>query len=74
MPGFLVHVGATVQCAHGGSAQPTVPNPKVTVGGSTHGHHRGTLYGRGLQFPAAALRQRPLCDRPMGDRCYPDNL
>jgi hypothetical protein len=33
MPGFLLHVGATVQCAHGGQAQPTAPNPQVTVGG-----------------------------------------
>jgi hypothetical protein len=33
MPGPLVHVGATVTCAHGGQAQPTVPNPRVTVMG-----------------------------------------
>lgn len=33
MPGFLVHVGATVMCAHGGQAQATVPNPRVTVMG-----------------------------------------
>lgn len=33
MPGFLLHVGATVTCAHGGQAQPTVPNPRVTVMG-----------------------------------------
>ena len=33
MPGFLLHVGATVICAHGGQAQPTVPNPRVLVGG-----------------------------------------
>lgn len=33
MPGFLVHVGATVQCAHAGTAQPTAPNARVTVGG-----------------------------------------
>jgi hypothetical protein len=33
MPGFLTHVGATVTCAHGGQAQPTVPNPRVTVMG-----------------------------------------
>lgn len=33
MPGFLVHVGATVTCAHGGQAQPTVANPRVTVMG-----------------------------------------
>jgi hypothetical protein len=31
MPGFLLHVGATVLCAHGAPAQPTVPNPRVTV-------------------------------------------
>jgi hypothetical protein len=33
MPGFLLHVGATVLCSHGGQAQPTVPNPRVTVNG-----------------------------------------
>lgn len=33
MPGFLVHVGAQVLCAHGGQATPTVPNPRVLVGG-----------------------------------------
>jgi hypothetical protein len=33
MPGFMLHVGATVMCAHGGQAQPTVPNPRVTVMG-----------------------------------------
>ena len=33
MPGFLVHVGAQVMCAHGGQAQPTVPNPRVVVSG-----------------------------------------
>lgn len=33
MPGFLLHVGAMVQCAHGGMAQPTVPNPRVKVMG-----------------------------------------
>jgi hypothetical protein len=33
MPGFLVHVGATVLCSHGGQAQPTAPNPRVMVSG-----------------------------------------
>jgi hypothetical protein len=33
MPGFLLHQGATVQCAHGGQAQPTAPNPRVMVSG-----------------------------------------
>lgn len=33
MPGFMLHQGATVLCAHGGQAQPTVVNPRVTVSG-----------------------------------------
>lgn len=33
MPGFLMHVGATVICMHGGQATPTVPNPRVRVSG-----------------------------------------
>ncbi len=31
MPGFLLHVGATVLCSHGGQAQATVPNPRVAL-------------------------------------------
>lgn len=33
MPGFLLHVGATVMCSHAGQAQPTAPNPRVMVSG-----------------------------------------
>jgi hypothetical protein len=33
MPGFLLHVGATVLCSHAGQAQPTAPNPRVLVNG-----------------------------------------
>jgi hypothetical protein len=33
MPGFLLHLGATVLCAHAGQAMPTSPDPRVTVGG-----------------------------------------
>jgi hypothetical protein len=33
MPGFLLHVGATVLCMHAGQAQPVVSNPRVRVGG-----------------------------------------
>lgn len=33
MPGFLVHLGATVLCSHAGQAQPTVVNPRVLVSG-----------------------------------------
>ena len=33
MPGFLLHMSATVLCAHAGQAQPAAPNPRVNVGG-----------------------------------------
>lgn len=33
MPGFILHLGATVQCMHGGKVQPTSPNARVTVDG-----------------------------------------
>jgi hypothetical protein len=33
MPGFLLHVGATVLCAHGGQAEPTAVQPRVLVSG-----------------------------------------
>lgn len=33
MPGFLLHVGATVLCAHTGQATPAAPNPRVLVSG-----------------------------------------
>ena len=33
MPGFLLNVGSTVICAHGGQAKPTMPVPRVLVMG-----------------------------------------
>ena len=33
MPGFLLHVGAVVQCMHLGQAKPMTPNPRVKVSG-----------------------------------------
>lgn len=33
MPGFVLHLGAQVTCAHGGQAQPTVVEPTVLVSG-----------------------------------------
>ncbi|HEX5606791.1 MAG TPA: hypothetical protein VFY96_09770 [Candidatus Binatia bacterium] len=33
MPGFLLHFGASVLCAHAGQAQPTTVNPRVLVSG-----------------------------------------
>lgn len=33
MPGFLLHLGATVLCAHAGQATPTAPNSRVLASG-----------------------------------------
>lgn len=33
MPGYLLHQGAIVLCAHAGQAQPTLTNPRVKVMG-----------------------------------------
>jgi hypothetical protein len=33
MPGFVLHFGATVLCAHAGQALPLAPNPRVLLGG-----------------------------------------
>jgi hypothetical protein len=33
MPGFLLHLGATVTCSHAGQATPATPNPRVLVSG-----------------------------------------
>jgi hypothetical protein len=33
MPGPLLHLGAQVKCAHGGTATPASPNPRVQLSG-----------------------------------------
>jgi len=51
MPGFLVHVGAVVQCMHGGVAQPTVPNPRVRVSGQPVVTQTAPFTVAGCTFP-----------------------
>ena len=68
MPGFLLHVGATVLCAHGGQAQPTVPNPRVIVMGQPTVADDEPVRGRRLRASAAAGRQRPVRHRAMDHR------
>lgn len=51
MPGFLLHQGATVLCAHGGQAQPTVPNPRVLVSGMPTVAVTGPWVVAGCAFP-----------------------
>ncbi|HEY6222561.1 MAG TPA: hypothetical protein VIW26_02145 [Gemmatimonadales bacterium] len=49
--GFFLHVGATVMCSHGGQAQPTVPNPRVTVSGQPTVTVSGPWVIAGCPFP-----------------------
>ncbi len=59
MPGFLVHVGATVTCAHGGQAQPTVPNPRVMVSGQPTVTIAGPYVVAGCAFPPPPAANGP---------------
>jgi hypothetical protein len=59
MPGFLVHVGATVTCSHGGQAQPTVPNPRVTVMGQPTVAMTSPYVVAGCAFPPPPAANGP---------------
>jgi len=59
MPGFLLHVGATVLCAHGGQAQPTVPNPRVKVMGQPIVMQPGPYVIAGCPFPPPPVANGP---------------
>ena len=60
MAGFLLHVGATVLCAHGGQAQPTVPNPRVSVSGQPTVTMSAPCVVAGCALPATARSERPV--------------
>jgi hypothetical protein len=51
MPGFLLHMGATAMCAHGGSALPTEPNPRVMVMGQPTVTTAASYVIAGCPFP-----------------------
>jgi hypothetical protein len=51
MPGFLLHLGAQVICAHGGQAQPTAPVPRVLVSGQPVTTISGPYVVAGCAFP-----------------------
>jgi hypothetical protein len=51
MPGFLLHLGATVTCAHQGQALPVVPNPRVKVSGQVIVTQSGPYAIAGCTFP-----------------------
>ena len=54
MPRFLLHVGATVLCAHGGQATPTVFNLRVTVSGQPTVTLPATYAVTGCTLPSSA--------------------
>ena len=59
MPGFLLHVGAVVQCIHGGIAQPTVPNPRVKVMGQPIVSQSAPYMITGCTFPPPPVANGP---------------
>jgi hypothetical protein len=54
MPGFLLHLGATILCSHGGQAQPLAPNPRVLVSGQPIVTIASPYAVAGCAFPPAS--------------------
>lgn len=61
MPGFLLHVGATVNCVHAGLAQPSVPNPRVQVMGMPTVTVAASYMVAGCTLPALSSGTQPPC-------------
>ena len=59
MPGFLLHVGATVMCSHAGQAQPTMPNPRVMVSGQPIVTQASPYVVAGCPLPPPTLGNGP---------------
>lgn len=59
MPGFVLHQGAVVLCAHAGQAQPVVVNPRVTVSGQATVTLASTYSVAGCTFPAMTTGAPP---------------
>jgi hypothetical protein len=59
MPGFLLHEGAVVACAHAGPASPTVPNPRVKVFGMSTALASVPYKITGCTFPALSSGAPP---------------
>ena len=59
MPGFLLHLGATVQCAHAGQATPTVTNPRVKVNGQPVVTQSSTYTVAGCTMPPPSAGNGP---------------
>jgi hypothetical protein len=54
MPGFVLHLGATVLCAHAGQAQPLATNPRVLVSSQPAVTIASPYAVAGCPFPVAS--------------------
>ena len=59
MPGFLIHVGASVLCSHAGQAQASAPNPRVTVSGQPTVTIAGSWLIAGCTLPPPSAANGP---------------
>jgi hypothetical protein len=59
MPGFLVHFGATVVCAHGGQAVPTAVEPRVQLSGQAAVTMAAPYTVAGCAFPPPPAANGP---------------
>lgn len=59
MPGFVLHMGAVVNCVHAGMAQPVAANPRVTVSGQPIVTAANSYTVAGCTFPAMAPGSPP---------------
>jgi hypothetical protein len=59
MPGFLLHLGATMLCSHAGQAQPTLPQPRVLVSGQPGVTITGPWVIAGCTMPPPAVGTGP---------------
>ena len=59
MPGFILHLGATVLCSHGGQAQPTVVNPRVLLSGQPSVTISSPYVVAGCPFPPPTAGNGP---------------
>jgi hypothetical protein len=59
MPGFLLHLGATITCAHAGQATPVAPNPRVLVSGQPAVTLASTYVVAGCTLPPPSAANGP---------------
>jgi hypothetical protein len=59
MPGYLAHQGATVICTHGGQAQPSATDPRVTLAGQAAVQLSAPYTVSGCTFPPPSAGNGP---------------